>query len=54
MLLRVSTNCSDNGEIDMMTRRLLLLFSAALAAYSQLTPQRLEEQAQAYYDADLQ
>ena len=38
----------------MMTRRLLLLFSAALKAFPQVTPQRLEEQAQAYYDADLQ
>jgi CubicO group peptidase (beta-lactamase class C family) len=51
MLLGVTSNCSDNGEIAMMSRRFLFLVSAALAAYSQVTPQRLEEQAQAYYDA---
>ena len=53
MLLGVSLNCSDNREIDMMTRRFLFLVSAALAAFSQVTPQRLEEQAQAYYDAGM-
>ena len=53
MLLGVSLNCSDNREIDMMTRRFLFLVSAALTAFSQVTPQRLEEQAQAYYDAGM-
>jgi CubicO group peptidase (beta-lactamase class C family) len=35
----------------MMTRRFLFLVSAALTAFSQVTPQRLEEQAQAFHDA---
>ena len=51
MLRGVTFNCSDNGETDMMTRRFLFLASAALTAFSQVTPQRLEEQAQAYSDA---
>lgn len=53
MLLGDNTNCSDNSENDMMTRRFLLLVSTALAAFSQVTPQRLEEQAQAFYDAGM-
>ncbi len=53
MLLGVTFNCSDNGENDMMTRRFLFLISAALAAFSQVTPQRLEDQAQAFYDAGM-